>query len=147
MLRHLWRSYKCLLRHRDLIFATFLCTNLHEPFFERLSNCVGSNEKKSFLCPGVHAILNVRWCKKILKDASISRYVTRRSRIISSRTTSMFSETTAVFGWLLRNSSFSKRRPQLNSLHQLFTVLYDGALSPNKGLSSSMHSCRDNPRR
>ena len=34
-----------------------------------------------------------------------------------------------------------ERRPQLNSLNQFLTVLYDGALSSNKDLSSSMHSC------
>ena len=33
-------------------------------FFERLSNCAGSKENKSFLRPGVHGILNVCWWKK-----------------------------------------------------------------------------------
>ena len=64
MIRHLWRSYKRLLKHRHRIFGTFLCTNRHEPFFERLSNCAGSNENKSFLRPGVHALLNVCCWKK-----------------------------------------------------------------------------------
>ena len=50
MARHLWN----LLTHRDRILPTFLYTNRYEPSFERLLNCAGSNEKKSFSRPGVH---------------------------------------------------------------------------------------------
>ena len=92
------------LKHCDRILRTFLYTNRHEPFFERMSNCAVSNEKKSFLRPGVSAILNVFWWKK---RPSISQYVTWRSCIISSRSTSMFSGTTTVFGGPSRNSSLS----------------------------------------
>ena len=42
-------------------FFTPIDNNL---FFERLSNCAGSNENKSFLRPAVHAVLNVCWWKK-----------------------------------------------------------------------------------
>ena len=47
-----------------VFFPTFLYTNRHEPFYELLSNCAASNENKSFLRSGVHAILNVCWWKK-----------------------------------------------------------------------------------
>ena len=70
------------------------------------------------------------------KDAFIIRCVTWRSCIISSRTASMFSDRTVVFGGPSWTSSFSDSRAQLNSLKQFFTVLWDGALSPNKDLSS-----------
>ena len=95
MIRHLWRSYKRLLRHRQRIFPTFLYSNRHEPFFKCLSNCAGYNKNKSFLQPGNIEYMLV---EEMPKDASISRYVTWRSCIISSRTASMFSDTTADFG-------------------------------------------------
>ena len=69
---------------------------------------------KSFLRPAVHAISNVCWWKEMPKDASISRYLTCRSCIISSRTASMFSDTAAVFGRSSWTLSFNDRRPQLN---------------------------------
>ena len=59
----------------------------------------------------------------------------------------MFSGTTAVFGVTSQTSSLSELRPRLNSLNQFFTVLKDVALLPNQDLSSSMHTCRDSPRR
>ena len=58
----------------------------------------------------------------------------------------MFSDATTVLGGPLRSLSFNDR-PQLNLLNQFFTVLQDGASSPNKDLSTSMSTCRDNPRR
>ena len=99
-----------------VFFPTFLCTNRHEPFLERLSNYAGSNENKSFLLPDVHAILKECWWKKCprMHLSHISRYVTCTSFL-------------------------SERRPQLNSLNQFFTVLQDGALSPKKYYNSSMH--------
>ena len=116
MFRHLWRSYK-------RISAIFLYTNRREPFFQELSNCAGSKDNKSFLRPVVHAVLNVCLVEEMYKNGSISRYVTWRSVIISSRTASMFSSTTTVFGGPSRNSSLSELRPRLNSLKQFFTVL------------------------
>ena len=65
----------------------------------------GFSEHKSFLPPGKYPVP---------KDSSISRYVTWRSCIISSRTASMFSGTTAVLGGPSRISSLSERRPRLN---------------------------------
>ena len=118
MIRHLWRTYNCLLRRRYRV-PIFLY-NWHEPF---LSDC---------------QIVQVQEISK----AFITRYVTWRSCIISSRTASIFPSRTAVFRGPSRTLSFSDRRPELNSLNQYFTVL-----STNKDLSSSMHSCRDNPRR
>ena len=105
----LWRSYKRLLQHHHRIFPTFLYANRHEPFFEWMSNCAASNDKKSFLRPGVHAMV-----EKMSKDASISRYVTWRSGIGSSRTASRLSGTTAVLGGPSRISSLSQRRSRLN---------------------------------
>ena len=35
-------------KHRDRIFRGFLASNRHETFFERLTNCVGSNANKFF---------------------------------------------------------------------------------------------------
>ena len=59
-----------------------------------------------FLHEGFYAMLNVCWWKKCI----YLRYVIWRSCIISSRTASMFSDTTAVFGRPSRTSSFSNRR-------------------------------------
>ena len=53
MIRHLWLSFKHILRHRHCSFATFLYTNRHERFFERLSSCAGSNDNISFWKPVV----------------------------------------------------------------------------------------------
>ena len=36
-------------KHHDRIFGAFFSTNRHEPFFEQLTNCVGSNVNKFFL--------------------------------------------------------------------------------------------------
>ena len=47
-----------------IVFSNISYANWREHFFERLSNCAGSNENKSFLRPGGHAILNVCWWKK-----------------------------------------------------------------------------------
>ena len=54
------------------------------------------------------------------KDASILRYVTWRAGIISSRTTSMLSDKTAVFGGPSRTSSVNDLHSQLISLNQYF---------------------------
>ena len=48
-------------RNTTSIFEAFLSTNRYEPFFERLTNCVGSNANKFFWQTNVYAILNVRW--------------------------------------------------------------------------------------
>ena len=64
MFLNLWGSYKRLLRHRHHILLIFLYTYDHEPFINGLSNCSVSHENKSFLRPGVHAILHVYWWKK-----------------------------------------------------------------------------------
>ena len=45
LLRYHWRVSK----HRNHIFWVFLSTNRHEPVFEQLTNCVGSNANKVFL--------------------------------------------------------------------------------------------------
>jgi len=42
IIRHLWRSYKRVLKNRDWISFKFLWTNPQVPFFERLLNCAGS---------------------------------------------------------------------------------------------------------
>uniref|UniRef100_A0A0K2UAV3 Uncharacterized protein n=1 Tax=Lepeophtheirus salmonis TaxID=72036 RepID=A0A0K2UAV3_LEPSM len=68
---------------------------------------------------------NIEWMlvEEMPKDASISRYVTLRSCIITSRTVSMFPDTTAVFGRPSRNSFLSERRARLNSFNQFLKVL------------------------
>ena len=108
-IRHLWRCYKRLLKHRQGIFPTYLCTNQHEPFFERLSNCAGSNEDISFFTAKCSCNIECMLVGEMFKDGSISRYVTWRSCIITSHTTSMFSGTTAVFGRPSRTSRLSER--------------------------------------
>ena len=35
-------------------------------FFERLTNCIGSNAKKFFWQSNIHAILNVCWCVNLM---------------------------------------------------------------------------------
>ena len=42
-IHHLSRCHRRISKHRDRNFGVFLSTNRHEPFFERLTNCVGSN--------------------------------------------------------------------------------------------------------
>ena len=55
-IHHLSRCHRHVSNHRDRIFGAFLST-----FFERLTNCVGSNANKFFCQSNVHAILNVCW--------------------------------------------------------------------------------------
>ena len=84
-----------------VFFPTFLCTNRHEPFFWAIFKLCGIQREQIFFtarCWSIECIL----VAEMLKDTSISRYVTWRSCIISSRTASMFSDTTAVFGRSLR---------------------------------------------
>ena len=51
-------------KDRDRISPTFFCTNWHDSFFDRLSNCVGSNANIWFVRPSV--ISNVcRWEKSV----------------------------------------------------------------------------------
>ena len=67
MIRHLWRSYKRLVRHRHGFFSNI---SLHQTArTERLSNSARSNENKSFLRPSAHAILNICWWKKCSRMA------------------------------------------------------------------------------
>ena len=47
-IHHLSRCYRRVSKHCDCIFKAFLSTNCHEPFFERLTNCVGSNANTFF---------------------------------------------------------------------------------------------------
>ena len=42
-IHHLSRCHRRVLKHRNRVFGAFLSTNRHEPFFELLTNCVGSN--------------------------------------------------------------------------------------------------------
>ena len=109
MICHLWRSYKSLLKHRRPIFFNI---SMHQSTSGQLWAASSSCNMECMLV----------WAMP--KDSSISRYVTWRPCIISSRTASMFSGTTEVFGWALRTWSLSERRPQLNSLNQCFTVFY-----------------------
>ena len=48
-IHHLSRCHRRVSKHRERIFGAFLSTNRHEPFFERLKNCVGSNANKFLL--------------------------------------------------------------------------------------------------
>ena len=133
------------------VFSTILCTSRHDLSFKRLSGYAVWNPNKSFfffffffgknLC-NILLILIIL----ILKDASISRYVTWWSCFIRSLKASIFFRITTDFGYPLRNTSYSESRPLLNSLYQHFTVQKDGALSLYKELSSSKHSCIDNLR-
>ena len=74
----------------------------------------GLSEHKSFLRPGVHL-----YCLEKC-PCSILRLVTWRSFIISSRTASMFSGTTAVVEAPPRISCSSESRPRLKLLNQFF---------------------------
>ena len=82
--------------------------------FKRLSNGTGSNENKSFLRPGCHAICadrrNYQGCLYLT--------VCHMPILHYPFTTSMISDTTAVFGRPSRTSSLRERRPKLNSLNQ-----------------------------
>ena len=81
-----------------IIFFQYLgYTNQHEPFLERLSNCAGSHEKKSFFTARCSCNIECTLLEAMSKDAFISRCVTWRSCIISSRTSSMFTGTMTVF--------------------------------------------------
>ena len=60
-IHHLSRCHRRVSKHRDRIFGAFISTNRQEPFFEQLTNCVGSNAKKFFWQSNFHAILNVCW--------------------------------------------------------------------------------------
>ena len=42
------RCHRRVPKHRDRIFGAFLSINRHKAFFERLTNCVGSNANKFF---------------------------------------------------------------------------------------------------
>ena len=55
------RCHRRCSKHFICIYGAFLLTNRHEPFFERLENCVGSNANKFFWQPNAHAILSVCW--------------------------------------------------------------------------------------
>ena len=48
MIHQLPRCDRRVSKRRDRIFGTFLLTNRHDPFFVRLTNCVGSNANKFF---------------------------------------------------------------------------------------------------
>ena len=47
-MHHPSRCHRRVSKYRGRIFGGFLSTNRHEPFFERLTNCVGSNANKFF---------------------------------------------------------------------------------------------------
>ena len=47
-IHHLSRCHKSVSKYCDRIIGAFLLINRHEPFFERLTNCVGSNANKFF---------------------------------------------------------------------------------------------------
>ena len=106
MIRYLWRSYKCVLKHRHCILPTFLCINRPEPLFERLLSCAESNENKYFLRP---EMLMQYWMYAGGRNAQECLYLT-----VCHMT--MFYDTTAVFE-PSRSSSLSELRPRLNSFH------------------------------
>ena len=66
-IHHVLRCHRRVSKHRNRIFKAFLSTNRHKPFFERLTNCVGSNANKYFWQSSVHAILNVCWSHYCLR--------------------------------------------------------------------------------
>ena len=55
-IHHLSRCNRRVSKHRNRIFGAFLSTNRHEPFFEWLTNCMGSNANKFFWQSNVQAI-------------------------------------------------------------------------------------------
>ena len=95
IIRHLWRSYKRLLRQRHRFCPGFLYTDRHEPFF-RVCQIVWEQIFFTASCSCNIECMLIE--EEMPKDVSISRYVTWRSCIISSCTASMFSDTKAVFG-------------------------------------------------
>ena len=56
-IHHLSRCHRRVSKQRDSIFGALISTDRHEPFFERLTNCVESNANKFFWPSNVHAIL------------------------------------------------------------------------------------------
>ena len=74
------------------IFPTFLCTNRQEPF---LSVSGIQQEEKFIMAMQYSCNIEGMLVEEMPKDSSISRYVTWRSCINSSRTASMFSGTIA----------------------------------------------------
>ena len=47
-IHYLSQCHRRVSKHRDRIFGVFLSTNRHVSFFERLTNCVGTNANKFF---------------------------------------------------------------------------------------------------
>ena len=104
----------------------YFFTPIHMNVFERIPNCAGSNENKYFF----YVLVFTQY--RIIaggKNAQGCLYHTVCHMTILNY----------QFLRPSRTSFFSDHRPQLNPLNQF--------LSPNKNLTSSMHSCRDNPRR
>ena len=85
MIRHLF--YKRLFQH----FVTPIDTNLS------LGDCQIVRDPTIFFTARCSCNAGCMLVEKMPKDASIARYVTGRSYIISSRMALMFSDTTAVF--------------------------------------------------
>ena len=78
MIRHLWRSYKRLLKHRERIFPTFRCTNRHE-FFWAIVKLFGIQRDHIFSKAKCSCHIEYILVEEMSKDAFISRYVIIRA--------------------------------------------------------------------
>ena len=109
------------------IVLMFPCTNWHEAYFDLPINCVGSNAHTIFS----HTINypKFKWIAFIPMPEGnwIPAYVTRRSTLIISCTTSMLAETIAVDSRPSLHSLLRVVYPNLNSLNQSSIVLFDGS--------------------
>ena len=125
MICHLCRLYTAF----DAPWTYFVSISLHQStrdFSWTFVRLCGIQREQIFFTGKYPGNILLMLAILVSKDASISRHVTWWSCFISSLTISIFSGTKTDF---VRISFWIEHWPQLNSLYQLFTMLYDDASS------------------
>ena len=137
MIRHLWITSKQALRY---YFANISLHNRHEPFLERLYEI----QREQIIFTPFHAILNVCWWKKCPK-MPLSHGMSYDYLAVSVHARHQCSPTHAFFWTTFTDLVFWRPSSTVEFIKPVFRIASWCFIA--KDLNSSMHPCRDNPRR